>query len=254
MGVEFCAIGRPDFRSTRPVTVRNSMPAMSRSRRLDLVFLCALAGVAGIGHAAPVDARVIATQGLPPTVLACQACHGPAGEGNIPAGFPRLAGLGRGYLAEQLASFASGKRQSPVMQPIAAGLSTEQQAALAAWYAALAGPAARAVAAADPLPAQAGAWLAARGRWPDDIPACSQCHGASGLGVGDSFPPLAGQPAAYLATQLQAWKHGARPPGPQSLMAAIATKLTDADIAAVTDYYAALPADGTPATQQGAKP
>ena len=230
------------------------MHPVSRSRRLDLVFLCALAGAAGVGHAAPADARVIAMQGMPPTVLACQACHGSAGEGNIPAGFPRLAGLGRGYLAEQLASFASGKRQSPVMQPIAAGLSAEQQAAMAGFYAALAAPVAKAVA-ADPLPAQAGAWLAARGRWTDDIPACSQCHGASGLGVGDSFPPLAGQPAAYLAMQLQAWKHATRPPGPQSLMAAIAMKLTDPDIAAVTDYYAALPADGTPPpADKGAKP
>lgn len=224
------------------------MPAVSRSRHLDLVLLGALAVMAGTAHAASVDPQVIAMQGLPPTVLACQACHGPAGEGNIPAGFPRLAGLGRGYLAEQLASFASGRRQNPVMQPIAAAMSTEQQSAMASYYATLAGPAAKAVAAADPQPAQAGAWLAARGRWNDDIPACSQCHGASGLGVGDSFPPLAGQPAAYLSAQLQAWKHAARPPGPQSLMAAIAMKLTDADIAAVTAWYAALP------TNQGAKP
>ena len=229
------------------------MRPVSRSRRLDLVLLCALAGAAGVGHAASVDPRAIAMQGLPPTVLACQACHGPAGEGNIPAGFPRLAGLGRAYLAEQLASFASGKRQSPVMQPVAAGLSTGQQAAMAGYYAALAGPVAKATA-AEPVPAQVGAWLAARGRWTDDIPACSQCHGASGLGVGDAFPPLAGQPAAYLATQLKSWKHGTRPPGPQSLMAAIATKLTDADVAAVTDYYAALSADGTPPTDQGTKP
>jgi len=229
------------------------MRPLSRSRRLDLAFLCALAGTAGAGHAASVDPQAIAMQGLPPTVPACQACHGPAGEGNLPAGFPRLAGLGRGYLAEQLASFASGKRQSPVMQPIAAGLSTLQQAAMATYYAALAGMAAKAVD-ADPLPAQAGAWLAARGRWPDDIPACAQCHGASGMGVGESFPPLAGQPAAYLAMQLQAWKHGTRPPGPQSLMATIAMKLTDADIAAVTDYYAALPADGAPPADKGAKP
>ena len=231
------------------------MRPVSRSRRPDLVLLCALAGTSGVGHAASVDPQVIAMQGLPPTVLACQACHGPAGEGNIPVGFPRLAGLGRGYLAEQLASFAAGRRQSPVMQPIAAGLSTEQQAAMAGYYAALAGPAAKAVVVADPQPAQAGAWLAARGRWPDEIPACSQCHGASGLGVGDTFPSLAGQPAAYLSAQLQAWKHATRPPGPQSLMAAIAMKLTDADIAAVTDYYATLPADGAaPATDKGAKP
>ena len=38
-------------------------------------------------------------------------------------------------------------------------------------------------------------------------------------------------------------------------MAAIATKLTDADIAAVTDYYAALATDAVqPTTDKGAKP
>ena len=224
------------------------MRPVSRFRRRGFAVACAIAGAAGAGHAAPVDPRVIAMQGLPPTVPPCQDCHGPAGEGNIPAGYPRLAGSGRGYLAQQLAAFASGKRQSPVMQPVAAALSTGQQAALADYYAALAGSPTMS-ATADPQPAQAGAWLAARGRWSDDIPACAQCHGAAGLGVGDAFPPLAGQPAAYLAAQLQSWKHGTRPPGPQSLMAAIALKLSDADIAAVTSYYAALPA-----TDKGAQP
>ena len=233
------------------------MRPSNRSRRLVLAHALVLAGAlagAAAASAAPVDADAIATNGLPPAVPACQACHGAKGEGNMAAGFPRLAGSGRGYLAEQMASFASGQRQSPVMQPIAAALSIGQQATLAGYYAGL-GASHPTAAAIDPLPAQVGAWLASRGRWASDIPACAQCHGVRGLGIGDAFPPLAGQPAGYISAQLQSWKHGTRPPGPQSLMAAVAARLSDADIAAVADYYAGLPADGAPAqTTQGAKP
>jgi cytochrome c553 len=221
-----------------------------RSRCLALAFLAALAGTATA--AAPADPGAIAANGLPPGVPACQTCHGAKGEGNLPAGFPRLAGAGAGYLAGQLAAFAAGQRQNPVMQPIAAALSTTQQAALARYYAGLGQPASGA-AAVEPSPSEAGAWLAARGRWTADIPACAQCHGVHGLGIGDAFPPLAGQPAGYLAAQLQSWKHGTRPPGPQSLMAAIAARLSDDDVAAVADYYASLPADGvSPAAPAGA--
>lgn len=221
------------------------MRPTNRPRRpaLALALLAAVSGAAAA--AAPVEPEAIAATGLPPAVPACQACHGAKGEGNLAAGFPRLAGSGRDYLAEQLASFASGQRPSPVMQPIAAALSTGQQAALARYYAEL-DPPRPAAGTIDPSPSHPGAWLAARGRWTADIPACAQCHGARGLGIGDAFPPLAGQPASYIAAQLQAWKHGTRPPGPQSLMAAVATRLSDEDIAAVADYYASLPADGVP--------
>lgn len=223
---------------------------------LGLVLVNGLATAAISAQAAAVDPHVIATRGLPPTVPACQTCHGALGEGNKAASFPRLAGLGQSYLAAQLTAFASASRANPVMQPIAAGLSLAQRTAMAAYYARLGGPQPlSAGAAADPQPTQTGPWLAARGRWSADIPACSQCHGTQGLGVGDSFPPLAGQPAAYIAAQLQSWKHGTRPPGPQSLMLKIAARLSDDDVAAVADYYASLPASGAAvALPRSAKP
>ena len=87
------------------------------------------------------------------------------------------------------------------------------------------------------LPSDTGAWLATRGRWADQVPACAQCHGPGGSGVGAQFPPLAGLPAAYIAEQLQAWKAGSRPPGPLALMAGVAKKLSDAEISAVAAYY-----------------
>ena len=196
------------------------------------------------------EAAAIASAGLPPQVAACAGCHGARGEGV--AGFPYLAGTGLDYLREQLEAFASGERKSPGMQPIAQGLSAQQRARLAAYFASL--PAAG-KGAADREPrnaSDAGAWLATRGRWSDGIPACAQCHGPGGIGVGVRFPPLAGQPGAYISDQLKAWQAGSRPPGPLGLMEAIARKLKEADIQAVSDYYAGLakPAAAAAATQK----
>jgi cytochrome c553 len=182
---------------------------------------------------------------------ACQTCHGPTGEGIAPAGFPRLASLGAPYMQRQLDAFADGTRVSAVMMPIAKALSVADRAAVSAHYAALSAPAASAAAvpaatasapATSPTPALVGATLATRGRWADKLPACEQCHGPGGRGVGPDFPPLAGQSASYLANQLTAWKTGARPPGPLGLMAVVAKKLSEADLRAVADHYASLPA------------
>ena len=45
-----------------------------------------------------------------------------------------------------------------------------------------------------------------RGAWERNIPECVACHGPAGMGVGASFPPLAGQSAQYLGAQLNAWR------------------------------------------------
>ncbi len=183
---------------------------------------------------------------------ACQTCHGPAGEGIAQAGFPRLAGLGAPYLRRQLDAFADGTRVNASMMPIAKALSVADRAAVSEYYSALTAPATLPA----PLPAPpasgpttsaaalVGATLATRGRWADKLPACEQCHGPGGRGVGPDFPALTGQGATYLANQLTAWKTGARPPGPMGLMAVVANKLTDAEVRAVADHYASLPARG----------
>ena len=183
---------------------------------------------------------------------ACQTCHGPSGEGIAQAGFPRLASLGAPYLQRQLAAFADGTRVSPVMMPIAKALSSADRAEVSAYYAALPAPAAPAAAlpaasaaapaAASSASASVGRTLATRGRWADQLPACEQCHGPGGRGAGPDFPALAGQSAPYLSSQLTAWKTGARPPGPMGLMAVVANKLSEAEVRAVAEHYASLPA------------
>jgi cytochrome c553 len=93
-------------------------------------------------------------------------------------------------------------------------------------------------------PEDAAEWLANRGDWAEDsmIPACNQCHGPNGQGVGDVFPPLAGQHAGYLAAQLEAWRAGSRHNDPNQLMVGVAERLDEAQIVMIADYYAPLPA------------
>ncbi|WP_408585809.1 c-type cytochrome [Paraburkholderia bannensis] len=183
--------------------------------------------------------RTIATQGTVKGIPACISCHGANGEGNAAAGFPRLAGLSETYLAAQLAAFADGTRENSIMQPFAKTMALEGREAVAQYFSSLPAPKdIRTHDTADAATTDTGAWLATRGRWQQDLPACVQCHGPGGAGVGTAFPPLAGQPAAYIEAQLNAWKNGKRAPGPLALMPAIASKLSDTDIQAVAQYYA----------------
>lgn len=177
----------------------------------------------------------IARSGSPGGAAACASCHGASGEG--PAGFPALAGQGAGYLARQLDQLAGGARQNAVMAPMAKALSEQERADVAAYYASL--PLAiRPV--RGPLPGKRdddGAWLVERGRWADGIPACAQCHGPGGAGVGRDFPAIGHLPADYMQAQIDAWNKGQREAGPLGLMAAVARKLTADDIQAIAAYY-----------------
>ena len=206
-----------------------------RTALLALLGLTATLATPAFAQKPNTDAgRQIAAQGTPQGVAACVTCHGARGEGM--AVFPRLAGAGQAYLQAQLDAFGNGSRKNAVMQPMAEKLSATERAAVAAYFSQLPAPF---VAADDAqaAPTDSGAWLATRGRWANQLPACAQCHGPGGSGVGQHFPPLAGLPASYITEQLQAWKTGARPPGPQALMQQVAQKLSDTDMTAVASYY-----------------
>lgn len=193
-----------------------------------------------------IDGGEIARSGTQAGVPACASCHGDEGGGQVEGGFPRLAGLADRYLAHELDSFADGSRENEIMGPIAQGLTAQERRAVAAFYAGLRAPPPDGTpppdtAAATSLSAR-GLLLAQTGEWTKGLPACAQCHGPAGQGVGAAFPALAGQPAAYLAAQLAAWKAGTRRNDPLGLMKGIADRLSDDDAMAVSASYAALPA------------
>lgn len=204
-------------------------------------MLGSLSGLLLIGHvaASDVDGNTLAHQGNGRGAAPCIACHGADGGGQAAAGFPRLAGMPAAYLRKQLDDFANGTRDNASMKLTATALSDSERAALATYYASLPvpGPAA-APAMASP---SSGSMLASRGRWSQGLPACMQCHASDGNGVGEHFPPLVGQSAVYMSSQLRAWKAGTRHNDPLALMQSVAAKLSDADIDAVAAWYATQP-------------
>lgn len=179
----------------------------------------------------------------PDAVQTCVACHGADGAGMAATAYPRLAGMDRDYMIKQIRDHAQDRRGQTAMTPIAKGLSEEDMQAASAFYASL--PAADGVAAGEPLSAEAQAMaerLATRGDWSRQIPACESCHGPGGIGVGSSFPRLQGQHPSYAVGTLQAWRKGERANDPVGLMKHVADQLTEDEINALAQYFAALPA------------
>ena len=64
----------------------------------------------------------------------CANCHGT--EGRSVGAMPGLAGVDKGYMAQQMKDFKAGKRPATVMHQLAKGFSDEQIEQLAAYFAA----------------------------------------------------------------------------------------------------------------------
>lgn len=148
----------------------------------------------------------------------CRTCHGVDGYAKIPIA-PHIGGEPAGYLAAQLTAFRDGTRVHEMMSVVAKGLSDAQIADVAAWYAAQ-----NAVAT---LTADAGNAPAA----------CVACHGAEGIAVFEDAPNLAGETNIYIDTQLKAFRSGKRT---HEIMSEIAAGMTDQEIRAAADWYAAV--------------
>jgi thiosulfate dehydrogenase len=201
-----------------------------------------LAGALAAHQAAAENAgERIAQQGaVQAGVVSCASCHGVDGGGNEQTGFPRLAGLDAAYIENQLHAFKQRHRKNPVMAGMAAPLTDQDIRDVAAYYAGL-DPVSHAQAPAG-VSTSAGEKLASYGDMPNrGLPACFQCHGPGGQGVGKGFPPLVGQPYSYLLSQLNAWKSGTRSGDPLGLMKAVVIKLTDAEAESVAAYLATQP-------------
>ncbi|MEW5942798.1 MAG: c-type cytochrome [Pseudomonadota bacterium] len=63
---------------------------------------------------------------------------------------------------------------------------------------------------------------------------CAGCHGTNGISAGPNTPTLAGQPAAYLVESMKKFKSGERP---SSIMGRLARGYTDADFAAMAEFF-----------------
>jgi len=74
-----------------------------------------------------------------------------------------------------------------------------------------------------------------------DVTACRTCHGPDGISRNQHVPNLAGQQAAYLVLQLQAFRNATRH---NPVMESIAAELSDAEMNAVAAYWHSQPAAG----------
>jgi cytochrome c553 len=88
---------------------------------------------------APVAQGADIEAGKAKVATVCAACHGPTGV-SVSDSIPNLAAQRAGYLEAQLKALKDGTRKNPIMSAIAAQLSADEMANVAAYFAAQPGP------------------------------------------------------------------------------------------------------------------
>ncbi|MFC5500416.1 c-type cytochrome [Caenimonas terrae] len=191
-------------------------------------------GAVAAAPAAPAEAKPDLVQGEAKFTAVCAACHGADGNSGVPAN-PKLAQQHPEYVVKQLQDFKSGKRPSPIMQPMASQLSDADMKNIAAWVTSKKG---KAGFAKDKDLVAMGERIYRGGIADRQVAACAGCHSPNGAGLPSQFPRLSGQHADYTAAQLTAFRDGVRKNGP--IMVQVAARLNDREIRAVSDYIAGL--------------
>jgi cytochrome c553 len=196
------------------------------------------AAAASAAPAAPVAAAAQAkpdiARGQQIATQVCQACHAMDGSRGIPVN-PILQGQLPEYIVKQLTEFKAGKRVNPIMSGMAATLTDSDMRSVALFYAS---KQAQPGAAKDKELAALGERIYRGGIADRQVPACAGCHTPNGAGIPAQYPRVSGQNPDYTEAQLIAFRAGARTNGP--MMLAIAAKLNDREIKAVTDFMAGL--------------
>ena len=162
----------------------------------------------------------------------CAACH--AADGNsVNPDWPKLAGQHADYLVKQLMDFRSGNRENVQMSPMAANLTDEDIHDLAAYYASQTIKHGT----TDPAALELGRKIYRAGNINAGVPACSACHGPAGRGnPAAKYPAIGGQHAAYVTTQLNAFRANARTNDINEVMRTIVGRMTDEEIKAVAQF------------------
>ncbi len=164
----------------------------------------------------------------------CMACHTADGSRGAPAN-PILQGQHPEYIVKQLSEFKAGKRKNAVMAGMAATLSEDDMKHVAAFYGS---KKAKPGFAKSKDSIALGEQIYRGGIAAKGVPACAGCHSPNGAGIPVQYPRIGGQHADYTEAQLTAFRSGARANNAQ--MMAIAGKLSDPELKAVSDYIAGL--------------
>jgi cytochrome c553 len=167
-------------------------------------------------------------------VVACITCHGPKGQSAV-GSWPKLSAQHAAYTAKQLRNYKDGTRANAVMMGMAAAL-TEQDMNNIAAFLVKQEPSLGVAQSKDTIALGQSIYrggIAAKG-----VPACAGCHSPTGVGIPSQYPRLGGQWAEYSNAQLLAFREGTRKNSSQ--MTTIASKLSDQEMKAVSDYIAGL--------------
>ena len=175
-------------------------------------------------------------------VQMCIGCHNiPGYQASFPEVFkvPKIAGQNAKYIEAALVAYRKGDRKFPTMRSIAASLTDQDIADVAAFYANL-GTGGEKEAARTPLtpPSDAAKVLAQAN--------CASCHGADfNSPIDPSYPKLAGQYADYLYTALKAYQTSNNPHVGRNnaIMMGMARPFTHNELKTVSSYLASLPGD-----------
>ena len=195
----------------------------------------------------PASEEAVALTALDPEVASasmtksCAPCHGADGNGREVGAFPKLAGQRPDYFAASLAAYARGERHSGIMEPIAAGLSSEQIRELASHYDSLESRPSSPASQESAQSIERGQAIAQRGIPNQDVPACADCHGPNQTPRNPNYPMLAGQHADYLTLQLTLFKQEQRGGTAYAhLMRRVAAGMNSEQMRDVAYYYASL--------------
>ena len=203
-----------------------------------VVRACAALALAGCCLPSLAAAPATLPDTLEQRVAACIACHAVKERGD--AFFPRIAGKPAGYLYNQLVNFREGRRNYPMMTYMVDHLPDAYLKEIADYFSDQHPPypppaAGSANSATIPL-LERGRELVLHGDPSKKIPACAACHGEQLTGVAPAIPGLVGLPADYINAQFGAWKNKVRRAHAPDCMAEIATRLSNADVAAISGW------------------
>ena len=227
----------------RPTSVANDARGRAGPRRGTRLAAVAaalvLAGGVGAAHAQQTKKPDLA-KGQQIASQVCAACHGADGNATSPAN-PKLAGQHADYLYKQLVNFVpkqgakEAERANPIMMGFATQLSDDDKRNVSAFYAS---QAKKPSAAKSKELVGLGQTIYRAGIPDKQVPSCAGCHGPAGAGIPAQYPRLSGQWAEYTESQLVQFRSGQRKNSAQ--MTAIAARLSDTEIKALSDYVAGL--------------
>lgn len=206
--------------------------------KIALTLLLALYGVSFAAQAQEIkgDAARGATLNA-----SCIGCHGiPGYQSSFPEvhRVPAISGQNAKYIAAALNAYKKGERKHGTMRAIAASLTEQDMADLAAYYSTHGGASA-AAAVAMPAPPPEVAALLAKG-------ACASCHGPEfNKPIDGAYPKIAGQYPDYLFTALKSYKVEGNPQigRGNAIMSAQVKQFSNKELKLLAQYLGSLPPD-----------